>query len=335
MKQVYITEKNIKLTEKLRFTINKSKIATVIGISHKLKECLEKLALQTADVILLGLALPDGNGIDFCDEIRQKYPDIKILMLTNDNEYSITKRVMDNGASGFISKEALPEELIAGLNAVMKGKNYLGGKIGIREKEDRTEPPPEWLIPLEQEILKSIGKDRGGKEAIERLAMVINAIKKYRKLLITQLLTDEKQTIDPDTVDEYLKALIEDLLAEGYSNWEIAGKLNISIDTVRIYRMDLIQKLGVKNSMMFAKRKTDDIIKFTPREIQLLRLIAAGFTSKEIGEKLYVGVEAINTRRKDLILKSGSGSTMAMVMDALRQGLIKLEDIDNLTQKDD
>jgi DNA-binding NarL/FixJ family response regulator len=313
-------------------TINKSKIATVTGISHKLKECREKLTLQIPDVLLLGLALPDGNGIDFCDEIGRKYPGIKILMLTNDDEYSITKRVMDNGASGFILKGALPEELIAGLKAVMKGENYLGGKIGIRKKEDLPEPP-EWLIPLEQEILKLIEKDCSNREIIEKLSLIAGSINRYRKLLIKELLTNDKQTLDDKTIDGYLKILIEDLLAEGYSNWEIAGKLNINIDTVRIYRMDLIQKLGVKNSMMFAKKKTGGVIKFTPREIQLLKLIAAGFTSKEIGEMLHLGVEAINTRRKDLILKSGSERTMTMVMDALRQGLIKLEDIENLTQK--
>lgn len=329
MIKVYITDKSSKLTDNLCSTINKSEIAKVKGVFDRLKKCREALAAQTPDVLLLGLALQDGNGIDFCEEVLQKYPDTKILVLTNDDEYSITKRVMDNGASGFIQKNALPEELIAGICAVANGKNYYGGKIGIQENDDQVESP-EWLSNLEQEIYDLMEEDSSNYETTEKLTLIIRSVDKYRKLLIRYQLINEKETLSADTIDKYLKILIEDLLAEGYSNWEIAGKLNINIDTVRVYRMDLILKLGSKNSMMFVKKKTDDITKFTPREMQLMRLIAAGFTNKEIAKKLYLAVDTIKTSRRELILKSGAKSTMAMIMDALRQGLIKLEDIDAL-----
>jgi DNA-binding NarL/FixJ family response regulator len=339
MTEVFITtDKNIRLTEKLRSAIDKSEMYFVTGVFHRLKECREKLALQTPDtlpdILLLGLALRDGNGIDFCTEIREKYPDIKILMLTNDDEYAITRRVMDNGASGFIRKDALPEELISGLNVVLNGGTYLGGRIGIQENNEEQEASPEWLIALEQEILESIKKGCSSKEAIERLSLIAGSVNKCRKMLITQLLMNDPQALDADTVHKYLRILIENLLVEGYSNWEIADKLNINIDTIRVYRMDLIQKLGAKNSMMFIERRRNNIMKLTPNDMQLLRLIAAGFTSKEIANKLYLSTEAIHSRRKDLIQRSGSESTMELIIDALRQGLIKIEDIDYLTQQE-
>lgn len=333
MIKVYVTDKNSKMTDNLCTAINKSKTAIVKEVFNKLKKCREALSLKTPDVLLLGLALPDGNGVDFCKEVLEEYPNVKILVLTNDDEYSITKRVMDNGASGFIQKNALPEELIAGINAVASGKNYFGGKIGIQEKETEINSP-EWLTHLEKEILKLMGKNTSSQEAIERLTLIGRSVDKFRKMLITYLLTNEKESLSADTIDEYLKILINNLLVEGYSNWEIAGKLDINIDTVRVYRMDLILKLGAKNSMMFVKKKTDDITKFTPREMQLLRLIAAGFTNKEIADKLYLAVETIKTSRRELILKSGAESSIELIMDALRQGLIKLEDIDGLTQDD-
>lgn len=333
MIKVYITDKSSKLTDNLCSAIDKSKTAIVKGVFDRLKKCREALAAQTPDVLLLGLALQDGNGIDFCEEVLQEYPDIKILVLTNDDEYSITKRVMDNGAFGFIQKNALPEELIAGICAVANGKYYIGGKIGKQEDENHVDSP-EWLSLLEQEIFKLMEKDNSFCETTEKLIIIVRSVEKYRKLLIMHQLINEKETLSVDTVDEYLKILIEDLLVEGYSNWEIAGKLNINIDTVRVYRMDLILKLGAKNSMMFVKKKTDDITKFTPREMQLMRLIAAGFTNKEIANKLYLAVETIKTSRRELILKSDAKSSMALIMDALRQGLIKLEDIDALLQND-
>lgn len=334
MIKVYIADKKSKMIANLRSAIDKSEIAKVKDVFYKLKECREALSSETPDVLLLGIALPDGNGIDFCKEVLDKYPNVKILVLTTEDEYSITKRVMDNGASGFIQKNALPEELIAGINAVASGKNYIGGKIGIEEEEIKVDSP-EWLTNLEQDIFELIEKNNSSQEAIEKFTLIIQSVETYRKVLITHLLTNEKELLDADTIDEYLKTLINNLLVEGYSNWEIAGKLDINIDTVRVYRMDLVLKLGAKNSMMFVKKRTDDITKFTPREMQLLRLIAAGFTNDQIAEKLYLSVNTIKTSRRELILKSDAESSIEMIMDALRQGLIKLEDIDALTQDDD
>jgi DNA-binding NarL/FixJ family response regulator len=253
-------------------------------------------------------------------------------VLTESDEYSISRNAMDNGASGFISKNALPEEIIYGIEALKEGKSFIGGKIAVSEKEAETDLP-EWLAAPVREILEYIEKDSGNPETIGKLSLIIESLSNYRKFLITEQLK-YKEITEAETVNEYLKILIDNLLLKGYSNWEIAGKLNLNTDTIRVYRMDLILKLGAKSSMMFAKKKNDDVVKFTPREMQLLRLIAAGFTNKEIAGKLYLGIETIKKFRKDLISKSSMDNTMKMIMAALRQGLIKLEDIDKLTQKD-
>ncbi|MDR1162123.1 MAG: response regulator [Tannerellaceae bacterium] len=358
MIEVFITTgKDERLTERLRSTINESKDFIVTGIYHKLGDCREKLetlkkleplepleklkrlaklakeksAHNIPNILLLGLAMRDGNGIDFCTEIREKYPDIKILMLTDNDEYSITRRALDNGALGFIRKNALPEELMAGLNAVWHGQKCIGGRISI-QKNGAPVAPPEWLT----KILKSIQEDcTNQQEQIERLSLLTGAINKWRKMLIIQLLADNKEALDQKTMNGYIKILTENLFIEGYSNWEIVDELhkiadNFSIDTdaIRIYRMSLIQKLGEKNSMMFAK-KTDDVIRLKPDDILLIRLVAAGFTTEEIAKKLsYVGVEAVKSRRKKLIQETGTRNMLVLIIDALRQGLIKLEDID-------
>jgi DNA-binding NarL/FixJ family response regulator len=354
MRRVFITMKDKShLIKKLRDTINNSENYRVTGTFHdlqkcrnKLKECKDEeekckdkeceieLALKTPHILLLGLAFCDGNIADFCTEIRRDYPGIKILLLTDDVECSITWHIIDNEkeAEGFIRKDALPEELIAGLDVVMNGDEYLGGKIRIQEAPQ--EAPPKWFIPLKKIILNLMNEACSNEEAIEKLSFMAGYINQCRTLLITDLFDKHPQALDDDTTDEYLKMLIESLLVKGYSNWEIAGKLNMSMDTVRIYRMGLIQKLGAKNSMMFAQRHVDDLVHFTHNDIRLLRLIAAGFTSKQIAEKLYLGTEAIHSRRQELMYKSGAKNTMELIMDAFRQGLIKMEDIDFLTQKE-
>jgi DNA-binding NarL/FixJ family response regulator len=326
-------ENKRRLTKKLCVAIDESGMYSVIGISHSLQDCKKELALKVPQILLLGLAFRDGNVADFCTEIRKDYPDLKILMLTDDDDSSITWQIIEeNGASGFIRKDALPEELIAGLDAVMNGDEYLGGRIGIQEGPP--EAHPEWFISLKKEILDLMDKTYSNGEAIERLSFIAGYINQCRALLIADLFDNDPQALDDDTTDEYLKMLIESLLVKGYSNWEIAGKLKMNMDTVRIYRMGLIQKLGAKGSMRFAQRHVNELVHFTHNDIQLLRLIAAGFTSRQIADKLYLSTEAIHSRRQELIYKSGAKNTMELIMDAFRQGLIKMEDIDFLTQKE-
>jgi DNA-binding NarL/FixJ family response regulator len=342
-------ENKPRLIKKLRVAIDESANYRVTGTSHSLQGCRDKLRKcktdpkpEVPDILMLALAFTDGNIADFCTEIRKNYPNIKILLLTDDVECSITWHIIENekAAEGHIRKDALPEEVRAALDAVMNGYKYLGGQIRNPEAppevslEASPKASPEWFMPLEKEILNLMNKAYSNGEAIEKLSFIAGYINQCRILLIADLFDNDPQDLDDDTTDEYLKILIESLLVKGYSNWEIAGRLKMSMDTIRIYRMDLIKILGARNSMMFAKRHVNELVHFTHNDIQLLRLIAAGFTSKQIADKLYLSTEAIHSRRQELIYKSGARNTMELVMDAFRQGVIKMEDIDFLLQNE-
>lgn len=182
---VHITDDHKMLVEGLTGSINESGIATVIGVSHSLSECRNALAFSTPDILLLDLNLPDGNGIDFLAEVRQKYPDIKILVLTTHNEYSIAKRVMDNGASGYILKNALSEEVVCGIEAVMEGEKFLCDEIDILMRK-RSEQPI-WLTAREQELLRLIVDGYTNQEIADKVFLSVETIKTYRKNLILKL----------------------------------------------------------------------------------------------------------------------------------------------------
>ncbi len=185
MISVHITDDHKMLVEGLSISINGSGIATVTGTSNTLAECRDALASQAPDVLLLDLNLPDGSGIDFCVEVRQKYPEVKILILTTRDEYSIAKRVMDNGASGYILKNALSEEVVNGIEAVMKGKIFLSDEIDLLMRK-QTEPSI-WLTAREQELLRLIVDGYTNQEIADKVFLSVETIKTYRKNLILKL----------------------------------------------------------------------------------------------------------------------------------------------------
>lgn len=182
---VHITDDHKMLVQGLSYSINESGVAIVTGISYTLAESRKALAFQTPDVLLLDLNLPDGNGIDFCIEVRRKYPDIKILVLTTHDEYSVAKRVMSNGASGYILKNSLSEEVIAGIEAVMNGETFLCEEIDILMKKEAGHAI--WLTTREQELLRLIVDGCTNQEIAGKLYLGVETIKTYRKNLIQKL----------------------------------------------------------------------------------------------------------------------------------------------------
>jgi DNA-binding NarL/FixJ family response regulator len=173
------------LVEGLTLSINESKIAKVIGTSSSLSQCRTALCIEIPDVLLLDINLPDGSGIDFCKEIKQEYPNLKVLILTTHSEYSIAKRVMDNGADGYILKNALSEEVIIGIETVMSGKIFLCDEIDVLIKK-RNESPI-WLTVREQELLRLIIDGYTNQEIADKMFLSIETIKTYRKNLLLKL----------------------------------------------------------------------------------------------------------------------------------------------------
>jgi len=182
---VHITDDHKVLVEGLKLLISESGNITVTGESYTLDTCRKTLEFQTPDVLLLDLNLPDGSGIDFCSEVRKKYPHVKILILTTHNEYSVAKRVMENGASGYILKNALSEEIITGIETVMEGETFLCDEIDILMKKRADQQI--WLTAREKELLKLIVDGFTNQEMADKMFLSIETIKTYRKNLILKL----------------------------------------------------------------------------------------------------------------------------------------------------
>ena len=185
MIKVHITEDHKMVAEGLQKSINESGIAIVTGVSYNLAESRKALAFEIPDVLLLDLSLPDGSGIDFCTEMRQKHAGMKILILTSHDEYSVARRVMDSGASGYILKKSLYEEVISGIETVMKGETFFCDEIDSLMKKEENNTI--WLTKREKDLLKLIVDGYTNQEIADVLYLSVETIKSYRKSLILKL----------------------------------------------------------------------------------------------------------------------------------------------------
>ena len=100
----------------------------VIGHITNGNNVMPNIKLNIPDAILLDLNLPNKNGIDILQEIKQVFPQIKVIILTMYNKESIVKKVKQLNADGFLLKNCSSNDLLNALDAVFESKKFYVGK---------------------------------------------------------------------------------------------------------------------------------------------------------------------------------------------------------------
>lgn len=185
MIKVVIVDDHKILTQGLCTLLEESGKAQVTGLAHSVAECRLSLGFWKPDVLLLDVGLPDANGLDFCKEVKTDYPEIKVLALTTHNEYAIVRQMLDNGASGYLIKNAMSDEVLAGIEAVAAGEIFLCHEIDLLMK--RPSDKNIWLSPRERELLRLITEGFTNPEIAEKIFLSPETIRGYRKNLLLKL----------------------------------------------------------------------------------------------------------------------------------------------------
>ena len=185
MIQVAVIEDHQVVIDGLEKIISESGIAQLAGKSHNIAGCWQMLAASQPDVLMLDVGLPDGNGIELCPQIKAKYPSVNILMLTSYAELNVITRALEEGALGYVLKNAMSEEIVEGIRAVASGERFLCEEVNILLKNRETHPVR--LSRREQELLRLIVSGSTNSEISDQMCLGYETIKSYRKNLIFKL----------------------------------------------------------------------------------------------------------------------------------------------------
>ena len=183
---VSIVDDHKLVVKSLSKLLDESGIAQVKDVYYDLQSCRVGLEKSCPDILLLDIALPDGDGVDFCGEITKKYADLKVVMLTTYKEFSIAKRALHNGAHGYILKNAESDEMLAGIEAISRGEKFLCEEINILLKNKKNETLV-WLSNREKEILKFIAEGYTTEEIAGLIFRDKETVRTYRRNLLIKL----------------------------------------------------------------------------------------------------------------------------------------------------
>lgn len=186
MIKVAIVDDHKLVVESLIHLINASEVAGVTACYKDLNSCREGLVEGVPDILLLDIALPDGDRVDFCAEIKELYPTLKIIMLTSFKEFNVAKRALHNGANGYILKNAESAEMILGIEVVHSGELFLCDEIDSLLQKNKKEKVI-WLSNREKEVLAHVAEGYTTKEIASLLSIDPETVKTYRSNLLLKL----------------------------------------------------------------------------------------------------------------------------------------------------
>src|SRR5690606_8750577 len=183
--KVVIVDDHKMLVEGLHNLITESGIASVVGVAHSAEECRLSIHFWQPDVVMLAVRLPDISGLDYCKELKEQLPNLKILALTTHNEYSVVRQMLDNGAAGYLIKNAMASEVLQGIQTVAEGKIFLCHEVDLLLKKPLDKQI--WLTQRERELLRLVTEGYTNTEIADKIFLSPETIKGYRKNLLLKL----------------------------------------------------------------------------------------------------------------------------------------------------
>lgn len=183
----------------LVFFLKTQKGLDIVGEAKDGKEAVEKATELLPDLILMDLDMPVMNGIEATRAIKEKYDDMKILILTSFSDQDHVIPAMEAGASGYQLKDIEPDELVRSIEAIMNGENQLHPKatshlLNNLTKSKTERMPMDELTKRELEVLKEIVNGKSNKEIAASLYITEKTVKTHITNILSKLdLADRTQ----------------------------------------------------------------------------------------------------------------------------------------------
>ena len=155
------------------------------------EELIMKIIREKWDIVISDLSMPGKSGLDALQHIRQHYPSLPVLILSIHPEEQYAIRVLKAGASGYLSKDAAPDELVNAVKRLLLGKKYItvnmAEKIAEVFNRSAEKKPHEMLSDREFDVFRMIAVGKSISEIADALSLSVNTVSTYRTRIMTKM----------------------------------------------------------------------------------------------------------------------------------------------------
>jgi len=155
------------------------------------EDLLKKVMREAWDVVISDISMPGRSGLEVLQQIRQDHPKLPVLILSIYPEDQYAIRVLKAGASGYLTKDSAPEELVKAINQLLLGKKYITSSIA--EKLATILDPNsgkmahETLSDREFEVMKQIAAGRSVSDIADKISLSVTTISTYRARIMVKM----------------------------------------------------------------------------------------------------------------------------------------------------
>ena len=191
MIKILIADDHPIVREGLRQIIEVATDMVVTDEARNGEEVLEKIKENDFDVVILDISMPGRSGLDILKEVRKERPELSVLILSIHPEEQYGVRLLKAGASGYLTKESAPEELVNAIRIISQGRKYitssLAERLALKLGDDFEGPLHENLSDREYEVMYMIAKGMTIKEIAEKLFLSVKTISTYRYRILGKM----------------------------------------------------------------------------------------------------------------------------------------------------
>lgn len=196
IKVVIVDDQEI-VREGLKMILSLHEEVEIIGEVSNGDELLKLMETKTPEVVLMDIRMPVMNGIEATKIMKNRYPNVKIIILTTFNEDEYIFEGLKNGADGYILKDSDSNEIMSAIKSATSGEVMLNPKVTVKvinalnsmKSENKSEKNKliESLTPREREVAKHVFQGENNKEIANKLFVTEGTIKNYVSKIFEKL----------------------------------------------------------------------------------------------------------------------------------------------------
>jgi len=188
---ILIADDHAIVREGLKQIIKDDPQMVVSGEAGTGPEALDLLSKGTYDIVILDVSMPGPSGLEVLKQIKARWPELPVMMLSMYPEEQYAIRALKSGASGYLTKENAPDELVAAIRKAARGGKYISSslaeKLAFNLETTTKKAPHEKLSDREYEVMCMIARGKTSTEIAEELNLSVKTISTYRSRILEKL----------------------------------------------------------------------------------------------------------------------------------------------------
>jgi two-component system invasion response regulator UvrY len=191
MIKILIADDHTMFREGLKHILAEYPDLVVTDEANNGQEVLDKIWKNNYDMVLLDITMPGMTGLEALKQLKNDRPKLPVLILSMHPEEQYAVRVLRAGASGYLTKESAPDELITAIRKISQGRKYitpsLAERLASEFEADSEKPLHDILSDREYQVLLMIAAGKTGKHIAKELSLSIKTVSTYRTRIMEKM----------------------------------------------------------------------------------------------------------------------------------------------------